>query len=102
MQYREVGNTGVRISEIGFGTGGNAGLMVKGAFEDQLKAFERALELGINYVDTAPDYGSGVSEMNLGRLLKELHVRPFITTKVEVREANRGDIATHVETSIDA
>jgi len=102
MQYREVGTTGIKISEVGFGTGGNAGLMVKGAFEEQVKAFERALELGINYVDTAPDYGSGVSEMNLGKLLKELRVRPFITTKVEVREANLGDIATHVETSVDA
>jgi aryl-alcohol dehydrogenase-like predicted oxidoreductase len=102
VQYREVGNTGIRISEVGFGTGGNAGLMVKASFEEQLKAFERALELGINYVDTAPDYGSGQSEMNLGKLLKELHVRPFITTKVEVREANLGDIATHVEQSVDA
>jgi L-glyceraldehyde 3-phosphate reductase len=101
MQYREVGTTGVKISEVGFGTGGNAGLMVKGSFEEQLRAFECALEVGINYVDTAPDYGSGVSETNLGKLLRELRVRPVITTKVEVREANLGDIASHVEHSVE-
>lgn len=100
MQYREVGNTGVKISEVGFGTGGNAGLMVKGSFEDQLRAFERALELGVNYVDAAPDYGSGASETNVGKLMRELHVRPIITTKVEVREANLGDVASHIEWSL--
>ena len=102
MQYREVGNTGVHISEIGFGTGGNAGLMVKGSPKDQLKAIECAIELGINYFDAAPDYGSGVSETNLGKALRELGVRPIITTKVEVREANLGDIASHVERSVEA
>jgi aryl-alcohol dehydrogenase-like predicted oxidoreductase len=102
MQYREVGNTGIRISEIGFGTGGNAGLMVKGDPADQLRAIECAIELGINYFDEAPDYGSGVSETNLGRALRELGVRPIITTKVEVREANLDDIASHVERSVEA
>ena len=102
MQYREIGNTGIRISEIGFGTGGNAGLMVKGDPTDQLRAIERAIELGINYFDAAPDYGSGVSETNLGRALRELGVRPIITTKVEVREANLADIAGHVERSVEA
>ena len=68
MQYREVGNTGVRVSEIGFGGGGNAGLMVKGTPQQQRDAIERAIELGINYFDQAPDYGDGVSETNLGRV----------------------------------
>jgi predicted aldo/keto reductase-like oxidoreductase len=57
LRYREVGNTGMRISEIGFGTGDNAGLMLKGTFEQQVEAVERSLELGINYFDTSPDYG---------------------------------------------
>jgi len=62
VNYREVGNTGVRVSEIGFGCGGNAGLLVKGTPEQQREAILRALELGINYFDEAPDYGDGVSE----------------------------------------
>lgn len=101
MNYREVGNTGVRVSEIGFGGGGNAGLMVRGTPPAQREAIARALELGINYFDQAPDYGDGLSETNLGRVLKDLGVRPCITTKVEVRNHNRDDIAGHVVRSVD-
>ena len=102
MQYRTVGNTDLRVSEVGFGTGGTAGLMVQGSFEQQLGAVERAIELGINYFDVSPDYGDGVSETNLGKVLRELGVRPVICTKVEVREANLGDVASHVERSVEA
>ena len=101
MEYREVGNTGVQVSEIGFGGGGNAGLMVRGTPKQQREAVARAIELGINYFDQAPDYGDRVSETNLGRLMKELSFRPYITTKVEVRAENLDDIAGHVTRSLD-
>ncbi len=101
MEYREVGNTGVQVSEIGFGGGGNAGLMVRGTPEQQREAVARAVELGINYFDQAPDYGSGVSETNLGRLMKEIGFRPYLTTKIEVRAENLDDIAGHVARSLD-
>lgn len=101
MDYREVGRTGIRISEIGFGCGGNAGLMVRGGHRQQLEAVRMAIALGINYFDQAPDYGSGVSEANLGRVLKELGVRPYINTKVEVRAHDLDDIAGHVTRSLD-
>jgi aryl-alcohol dehydrogenase-like predicted oxidoreductase len=101
MQYRQMGNTGVAVSEIAFGTGGNAGLMIKGTFEEQVRAAARAIELGINYFDESPDYGDGVSETNLGKVLKELGVRPLINTKVEVRNDNLDDIASHVERSVE-
>lgn len=102
MRYREIGSTGLSISEIGFGTGGTAGLMINGTREEQRGAIKRALDLGINYFDESPDYGDGVSESNLGDILQELGVRPVITTKVEVRADNLGDIAGHVERSVDA
>jgi aryl-alcohol dehydrogenase-like predicted oxidoreductase len=102
VQYREVGNTGISVSEIAFGGGGNAGLMVTGSHEQQREAIARAIDLGINYFDQAPDYGDGISESNLGRVLKELGVRPYITTKIEVREPDLADIAGHVERSLDA
>ena len=85
MNYRDLGSTGVRVSEIGFGCGGNAGLMVRGTPVEQREAIHRALELGVNYFDQAPDYGDGLSETNLGRALKDLGAHPYITTKVEVR-----------------
>ncbi|MXY59154.1 MAG: aldo/keto reductase, partial [Chloroflexi bacterium] len=101
LEYREVGNTGVQVSEIGFGGGGNAGLMVRGTPEQQREAVARAIELGINYFDQSPDYGDGVSETNLGRLMKELAFRPYLTTKIEVRAENLDDIAGHVTRSLD-
>ena len=97
-----MGSTSLRVSEIGFGTGGTAGLMINGSFEEQLQAVARAIELGINYFDTAPDYGTGVSESNLGKVLAELGVRPVIATKVEVRQENLADIAGHIQRSVDA
>jgi L-glyceraldehyde 3-phosphate reductase len=102
MRYRDVGATGLRVSEIGFGTGGNAGLMTRGSFEEQLSTVARALELGVNYFDASPDYGDGVSETNLGRVLRELAAKPVITTKVEVRRQNLDDIASHVKRSVEA
>jgi L-glyceraldehyde 3-phosphate reductase len=101
VEYRQVGNTELRVSEIGFGCGGNAGLMVRGSFEEQTRVVARAVELGINYFDNAPDYGNGVAEENLGRVLKELKIRPVITSKVEVRHTNLGDIAGHVVRSTE-
>src|SRR5438105_4852369 len=102
MEYRQLGNTDLRLSEIGFGTGGTAGLMVNGSYEEQRAAVARALELGINYFDESPDYGDTVSESNLGRILKDLGKRPTINTKVEVRQENLADIAGHIERSVEA
>src|SRR5881397_3321428 len=96
VEYWQVGKIELRVSEIGFGCGGNAGLMVRGSPAEQRRVVERAVELGINYFDNAPDYGNGVAEENLGRVLKELKLRPVITSKVEVRYTDLGDIAGHV------
>jgi len=101
MRYRPVGTSGVALSEIGFGCGGTAGLMVRGSPEQQRDAGARAVELGINYFDNAPDYGDRVAEANLGRVIHELGIRPYITTKVEVRNENLADIADHVVRSTD-
>src|SRR5918999_5929799 len=84
MQYRTIGQTGLRVSEIGFGCGNNAVLMVKARYEDQLKAVRHALDAGINFFDTAFAYGLGKSEENLGRVLKELGANPVISTKIRL------------------
>ena len=57
MQYRTIGNTGLKVSEIGFGCGNNAVLMVKAPYEEQVKVVRRALDAGINFFDTAFAYG---------------------------------------------
>ena len=84
MEYRSIGKTGVKISEIGFGCGNNAVLMVKAPYEEQLKVVRRALDAGINFFDTAFAYGLGKSEENLGRILKDLGVNPVMSTKIRL------------------
>ena len=101
MQYRTVGKTGVQVSEIGFGCGNNAVLMVKASYEDQLKAVRRALDLGINFFDTAFAYGLGKSEENLGRILKDLGAHPVISTKIRLEAAAAADIKAATIDAVD-
>ena len=101
MKTIPIGNTGLSISEIGFGCGGNAGLMLRGLPQEQEKIIARALELGINYFDNAPDYGDGLAETNLGKALKALGQRPLLNSKVEIRQRDFGDIAAHVVRSCE-
>lgn len=96
MRYRNVGNSALVVSEIAFGCGGNAGLMVRGRHDEQLSIIGRALELGVTYFDNAPDYGDGIAETNLGRALKTLGARPVLNTKVEIRKENLGENLGHV------
>jgi aryl-alcohol dehydrogenase-like predicted oxidoreductase len=72
VEKRKLGRTGLDVSLLGFGCGAVGGLMTKGAAADQERAVARAVELGINYFDTAQMYGDGESERNLGRVLKAL------------------------------
>ena len=102
MRYRRIGKTDLELSEIGFGCGGNAGLMVRGSAAEQERTVARALELGIIYFDNSPDYGDGVAEVNLGRALKAMKQRPLLNSKVEIRGADLGDIAGHVVRSVEA
>lgn len=105
MRFRPIspgGASGIRISEIGFGCGGTAGLMVRGSPLEQRSVIARALDAGVNYFDVAPDYGDGIAEENLGRVLRELGARPYITTKVEIRAEDLSDIAGHVVRSTEA
>ena len=92
MQYRTIGKTGVKVSEIGFGCGNNAVLMVKAPYEDQVKAVRHALERGITFFDTAFAYGLGKSEENLGRILNELGANPVISTKIRLEADAVGDV----------
>jgi aryl-alcohol dehydrogenase-like predicted oxidoreductase len=92
MQYRTVGKTGVKVSEIGFGCGNNAVLMVKAPYEDQLRAVRHALDQGITFFDTAFAYGLGKSEENLGRILNELGANPVISTKIRLEADAVGNV----------
>ena len=101
MNYRTLGRTGLRVSALGFGCGNVGGLMVRGAQADRERGVARALELGINYFDTAPSYGQGLSEQNLGLALKALRVTPQVGTKFNLSETDLRDVPAAVARSLE-
>jgi aryl-alcohol dehydrogenase-like predicted oxidoreductase len=102
MQYRTIGNTDLSISEIGFGCGNNAVLMVKAPHEEQVKAVRYALDAGINFFDTAFAYGLGKSEENLGKILHELGAEPVISTKIRLESDAIGDVKAATIRAVEA
>jgi aryl-alcohol dehydrogenase-like predicted oxidoreductase len=85
MEKRIYGRSGMKISIMGFGCGAVGGLMVRGDPADQERAIARALDAGVNYFDTAVQYGNGESEKNLGRVLNKLKPKEaFVGTKVRL------------------
>jgi aryl-alcohol dehydrogenase-like predicted oxidoreductase len=71
MQYRELGRTGWKVSEISFGAWAIGGSWGPVDDQDALAALRRALDLGVNFIDTADVYGDGHSEQLIARVLKE-------------------------------
>jgi aryl-alcohol dehydrogenase-like predicted oxidoreductase len=83
MQLRRLGRTGLRVSEIGFGAWGIGGTLWIGAStEESLKALHRAVDLGVNFIDTALVYGMGRSETLVGQLVRERRETLYVATKV--------------------
>jgi L-galactose dehydrogenase/L-glyceraldehyde 3-phosphate reductase len=101
MEYRELGRTGLRVSMLGFGCGNVGGLIIRGAHQDRVRAVARAMEAGINYFDTAPSYGNGQSEQNLGEVLHELRADVYVGTKVRVPPEEFGDVHGAITRSVE-
>ncbi len=101
MEHRQLGRTGINVTVLSFGAGAVGGLMTKGAAADQERAVAMALDLGMTYFDTAPQYGNGASEENLGRILAKLKPDIAIGTKVRIPEAEYGRIGSAVTASIE-
>ncbi|MBB6734427.1 aldo/keto reductase [Cohnella zeiphila] len=83
MNYRTLGRTGLSISEIGYGAWGIGKSGWLGASDDEsLRALNRSIELGLNFIDTALGYGEGHSERLVGQVVKE-HSKPiYVATKI--------------------
>src|SRR5512133_1100700 len=81
MQYRELGRTGWKVSAISFGAWAIGGTWGDVRDEESLSALHRALDLGVNFFDTADVYGDGRSEQLLARLRKERREPFHIATK---------------------
>jgi L-galactose dehydrogenase/L-glyceraldehyde 3-phosphate reductase len=103
MDMRVYGRTGMRLSVLGFGCGAVGGLMVRGDARDQERAIARAVEVGVNYFDTAVQYGNGESEKNLGRILRTLRPADAVVgTKVRLPSSAFGSIAETVTQSLES
>jgi len=81
MKYRELGRTGLKVSEISFGAWAIGGSWGDVDDRESLAALHRALDLGVNFFDTADVYGDGRSERLLARLKRERSEEIIIATK---------------------
>ena len=81
MKYREFGNSGPEVSEIGFGAWAIGGSWGAQSENDSLEALETALDKGVNFIDTAAGYGEGKSERIIGQFLKQRSERVYVCTK---------------------
>jgi len=107
MQYRELGRTGWKVSSISFGSwaiGGSWGTVDE---SESLAALHRAVELGVNFFDTADAYGDGISERLLAKLRRQTKETIFIATKAGRRLKphtaagyNRSNLTAFVERSL--
>jgi aryl-alcohol dehydrogenase-like predicted oxidoreductase len=91
LKTTELGQTGLEITRVGFGAwalGGGGWEFGWGPQDDgeSIAAIERALELGVNWIDTAAAYGFGRSEQIVGRALQGVSDRPYVFTKCSLLE----------------
>jgi len=107
MQYRELGRTGWKVSTISFGAWAIGGTWGDVKDDESLAALHRALDLGVNFFDTADVYGDGHSEQLLAKLRKERSEKFYVATKAGRRlnphvvgGYNRKNITGFVERSL--
>lgn len=81
MRYRELGGTGMQVSEIGFGGWAIGGSWGPQENSDSTQALHLAIDRGVNFIDTAAGYGGGESERVIGSVLKDRSERIYVATK---------------------
>src|SRR5579871_751228 len=82
MRYRKLGRTQIEVSEIGYGAWGIGGAMWPDSQDDTSnEALEKAVSLGLNFIDTALAYGDGHSEQLVGKVRKR-HPKITVATKI--------------------
>ena len=108
MKYRKLGRTGVSISEVSFGAWALGGDFGEVDDAESLRTLARAVELGVNFFDTADVYGDGRSERVLGKFRRESSADLFIATKAgrrsnphDKQSYTRENLAAFVERSLE-
>ena len=101
MHYRPLGQTGLTVSSLGFGCGAVGGILVTGAPNEMRRVVAHAIECGVTYFDTAPLYGNGRSEQNLGLALEDLQANVIVGTKVRLGAEELDNIEQAVTQSVE-
>ena len=100
-----LGRTGLSVSALGLGGGAVGGLMVRGEPADQERGLAIALDAGITFIDTAPSYGDGASETNLGRALGRVAGGRsggiVLATKFTISPAHAGRVSAAIAESVE-
>ena len=102
MRRRTFGRSGIEVSEVVFGAGAVGGILIHKDDATKREAIRRAMAGGINWVDTAAQYGNGKSEEALGWLLPEAGAKPYLSTKFGLDVANLKDIPAQIEERLNA
>jgi aryl-alcohol dehydrogenase-like predicted oxidoreductase len=107
MRYRELGRTGWKVSEISFGAWAIGSAWGRVDDDESLAALHRAIDLGVNFIDTADVYGMGHSERLVARLKKERRETIYVATKAGRRLSphtadgyNRHNLKQFIEDSL--
>lgn len=101
MRRVMLARTGLEISELAFGGGVTGGILINANEPTRYDALKRAVDAGINWIDTAPIYGEGESERTIGRHWRSLSRDLNISTKVRLEAEDVNDIAGAIERSIE-
>ena len=83
MNYRKLGRTGIEVSEVGYGAWGIGGAQwLDGNDDDARRALNQAIDLGLNFIDTALAYGAGHSEKLVGEVVRSRSEQIYIASKI--------------------
>ena len=100
MKLRRFGQTGLEVSEVAFGGGRSGGILIDADENIRYDAVRRAIDLGVNWFDTAPQYGDGKSEKTLGFILHNIPEKPLVSTKVRINLRSSESVISQVERSV--
>jgi len=104
VKYRKFGNTGLDISVLGFGSMRLPYCDINGKreidYDKGVELIQRAFELGVNYVDTAPYYCDSLSEVVVGRALKGWRDKVYLSTKNPIENESGDDFIKRLEKSL--
>lgn len=95
MEYRQFGSTGALVSPLGFGA-----MRLPPEEKEAVRVIQRAFDLGVNYIDTAPYYMDNTSEITVGKALKGYREKVYLATKNPIEDSSGANFRLRLEKSL--